>query len=402
MSSPGVGVRYPARLLPPRLLTRFFVLAALANLAQSIAGFLFVHLPGFLVELGAGEREVGRIGAVFSLAGLLLAPWIGRFIDLRGRVHVILAGYTLNLVATSLYFTIDALDWRIYAIRLLHGMGGTALYTSLFTYGADCVPVERRTEGLALFGACGLLPMALSALLGDWILQVSSYRGLFLSSLGFELVGLLLCTRLREQPAAHTSAEPSRGFAAVLAQPSLGPVWLASLVFFMALACIFTFLKTYVIASGHGSVGGFFSAYASVAVILRVFFGWLPDRVGAERILGPSLLCYAAGLTLLAGAGSAAHVAAAGLLCGVGHAYTYPILFALVIGRARAAERGAGMAVYTAIDAGAGVVAGPLLGSSIEARGYALTLGAVAVAVVSAALAFVLWERGRRASRACP
>jgi MFS family permease len=159
------------------------------------------------------------------------------------------------------------------------------------------------------------------------------------------------------------------------------------------MACIFTFLKTYVLASGHGSVGGFFGAYACVAVLLRVLLGWIPDRLGAERVLGPALASYAAGLALLASASSDAHVVAAGVLCGVGHGYTYPILFGLVIGRAREAERGAAMAVYTAIDASGGVVAGPLLGSAIEASGYPFALGMVAAVLVSVAVGFRLWDR---------
>ena len=81
----------------------------------------------------------------------------------------------------------------------------------------------------------------------------------------------------------------------MLAQRSLAPVWVSSAVFFMATASIFTFLKTYVLASGYGSVGGFYGAYAGIAVLLRVFLGWIPDRVGAARLLGPALASYALG-----------------------------------------------------------------------------------------------------------
>jgi MFS family permease len=135
----------------------------------SLAGSLFVHLPGFLQGLGAGEAHIGRLMAAQALGAILAWPFIGRARDTRGRRVVILAGVSLFVTVVGLYLSIDALGPRVYGIRLLDGVAqaATMWYTALFTHAADVVPAERRTEGLAIFGVSGLVPIGLGAQSGD-------------------------------------------------------------------------------------------------------------------------------------------------------------------------------------------------------------------------------------------
>ena len=154
----------------PPLFTRPFVLAALANALLNLAAFLFVHLPGLLQQLGAGEAQIGRIMAGQSVGAIIAWPWLGRAMDLRGRRIVILGGVSLFIVVAALYPAIRTLGPHVYAIRVLDGAAVIMWYTALFTYAADLVPAERRTEGLALFGVSGLIPLGLGAQVGDVIL----------------------------------------------------------------------------------------------------------------------------------------------------------------------------------------------------------------------------------------
>ncbi|HEX9812389.1 MAG TPA: hypothetical protein VGA88_09920, partial [Burkholderiales bacterium] len=77
------------------LITRAFVLAASATLTLNLASFLFVHFPGFLQQLGAGEGEIGRIMAAQPLGAILAWPFVGRAVDMYGRRVVILTGCAL-------------------------------------------------------------------------------------------------------------------------------------------------------------------------------------------------------------------------------------------------------------------------------------------------------------------
>lgn len=362
------------------LFTRAFVLAALANLLLHLAAVLFVHLPGFLQRLGAGEAEIGRIMAAQALGAIAAWPLVGRIMDGHGRRVVILGGCTFFIVAIALYLRIDSTGPFIYVVRVLDGMAHAMWYTALFTHGADLVPAQRRTEGLAIFGVSGMITVGLGAQFGDVILAYATYRELFLTALGFALLGLILCLPLRDVRLMHgADVVPARGMFAAAKPPSLRPVWLAAFAFFVALCALFTFMKTYVSAGHLGSVGDFFTAYAATAVLLRVFVGWLPDRLGTRRMLGSAMLCYAFGFVVLSMAQAPIHVLVAGLICGAGHAYTYPVLFSLVIERAQPRARGSAVAFYTTIDWLGLLIAGPVFGGVIELAGYGVAFASLAL-----------------------
>lgn len=377
----------------PPLFSLSFVLAALATLMLSLAGFLFVHLPGFLQTLGAGEAQIGRIMSVQAVGAILAWPVIARAMDGGGRRKVILGGCGLFVLVVALYLLIDTIGPFIYLVRILDGAVHAMWYVALFTYGADLVPPERRTEGLAIFGVSALVPIGLGALVGDAILLYASYRGLFLGALGFAVAGFLLCLPLRDSAAAQEDVEAQEGglFSAVIAR-TLIPVWVVAFTFFIALFGLFNFMKTYVTATGVGTVGGFFGTYAGIAVVLRLFMGWLPDRLGPRRMLGLALVCYALGFMVLAAAQTPLHVFIAGLLCGAGHGYTYPVLLSLVVSRADEARRGSAIACYTAIDWLGLLLAGPVVGMLIEATDYAMSFSVLALALLAGVGSFYLLD----------
>ena len=364
------------------LITRAFVLAASATLTLNLASFLFVHFPGFLQQLGAGEGEIGRIMAAQPLGAILAWPFVGRAVDMYGRRVVILTGCALFVVVIVLYLCISALGPFVYVVRLLDGVAATMWYAALFTHGADLVPAQRRTEGLAIFGASGLITIGLGAAFGDAILAYANYRALFFGALGCSVLGLILCLRIRDVGlGAVDTGRPSRGIFAAAIQTNLLPVWYAAFAFFVSLGALFFFLKTFIAAANIGSVGGFFGVYASIAIGLRLFLGWLPDRLGTRRMLGIAMSSYALGFIVLAFAQTPMQILTAGLLCGIGHGYTYPVLFSLVVERAGLRERGAAMAFYTAVDWLGLLVAGPAVGYAIEFLGYSVSFFGIAVVI---------------------
>lgn len=382
----------------PPLYTRAFVLAALATLMLSLAAFLFVHLPGFLYQLGAGEAEIGRIMAAQALGSIVAWPLVGRAMDARGRRVVILGGCGLFIAVIALYLLVDSLGPFIYVVRVLDGAAHTMWYTALFTYGADLVPAQRRTQGLAIFGTAGLVTIGLGAQFGDVILAYATYRDLFLGALGFAALGLILALPLRDVRRPHDDFNlPARGIVAIVAQSNLLPIWAAATAFFISFGALFIFMKTFVSAVDVGSVGSFFTAYAAIAVAVRLFMGWLPDRLGTRRMLGISMLCYALGFVVLSLARSPAHVLAAGLLCGVGHGYTYPVLFSLVVERAKVRERGSAMAFYTTLDLLSPLIAGPIFGYVIEAAGYGAAFVGVALLLAAGVGLFYGTDRSAHA-----
>lgn len=329
---------------------------------------------------------IGLVVSVTAATAILWRPPLGHLMDERGRRGVILTGGILNVMVCALYPTVRDLGVWLYVVRAAHGVAEATLFTALMTHAADLLPAARRTEGIGIYGISGLLPMSISGVLGDVILRHGSYVDLFHVSAAFALASLLLSLPLRDvQHPEHDL--PARGFLAAVAQPNLLPLWFIGLVFATALTAQFTFVKTFVLETGIGTVGLFFTAYSIAAIVLRLGFAWVPERVGPKRALMPALAALAMGYVLLAFATTPTAIAVAGACAGLGHGFTFPILSGLMMARARTAERGAATSIFTALfDAGA-LIGGPLLGAIIREAGYpTMFLSAAALVVVGGVL----------------
>jgi predicted MFS family arabinose efflux permease len=375
------------------LLSLPFVLSALANTAQATAFNLFIHLPGYLNALGANDLVIGLIFGATGVAAVASRPPIGRVIDTHGRRRVILFGGVLNVVSAVAYLGVTAIGPWIVFVRVLHGVAEGVLFTALATYGADCVPEERRTQGLSLFAVSSMLPIALGAWLGEEILERADYRELFQAAVAFSLVSLLLSLFLPDRrPAPVVGEEAPHGFRAALGQRDLLPLWFVTTIFAVAMSAVFTFLKRFVDETGLGSVSQFFGALTVTALVVRIGFGWLPDRLGPVRILVPSMASVAAALALLAVTGRDASILVAGILFGLGHGYIYPVVFGMVVSRARDADRGSAVGIFTSLFDVGGVVGAPLFGGVITLAGFSPMYALAATIVVGGTAIFLAWD----------
>jgi MFS family permease len=381
-----------------RLFTRPFLLCALANMLQSLAFNLYLHLPGFLHELGAGEVQIGVIVATTSVASIAVRPPLGRAIDRYGRHRLILGAGVANVGICLLYLTVDSLGPWTYTIRALHGLSEAVLFMGLFTVAADWVPASRRTEGLALYSASSMLPISFGGLLGDAILARASYDALFVASSCFAALSLLVTIALQEFPRERHVDDPPSGIGHALTQRDLMPLWFMGTVFGLVLTGVFVFVKRFMMETQVATVGTFFTAYTGAAIAVRIFGGRLPDRVGVKRVLMPALATLVAGFFCLAAASTAREVLAAGVLCGLGHGFVYPTLSALVVSRASESGRGAAISIHTSLPDVGGLLGAPLLGWIIEAHGFSPMFAAGGVMLALGSLLFFVWDR--RAGRA--
>jgi len=377
-----------------RLLTRPFLLCAAANFLQALAFNFYLHLPGFLHELGAGEVRIGVLSAITAVAAIAVRPPLGREMDRRGRRPLIWIAGAANTVVCLLYLGIDSLGPWIYAVRVVHGMAEATLFTGLFTVAADWVPSSRRTEGLALYSATGMLPISLGGVVGDAILAHGSYAALFEVSALAAGASFLCSLPLEEhaRPVARSGEHTGR-FGAVLRQRDLAPLWFLGTVFGVVLTGVFVFVKRFAMETQVASVGAFFTAYTGAAISVRVFGGRLPDVVGPKRVLFPALATLVAGLAFLAIAEGAREVLAAGVLCGAGHGFTYPILSSLAVSRASESDRGTAIAILTSLPDVGALLGAPALGWIIEASGFAAMFASAAGLFALGSAVFARWDR---------
>jgi len=266
-----------------------------------------------------------------------------------------------------------------------------ALFTTMLTYGADSLPIEHRTQGLALFGLSGLFPIALGGVAGDLVIESFGFGALFVLASAASVSAWLLVWRLPLLPIL--GRQPRRGFWAALAQRNLLPLWWITLFFSIGLETLFTFTRTYVADRGVGSTGLFFGVYGLAAAAMRILGGRYYDRIPQRPLVVGALVAYGLGLALLAVAGSEPVLVGAAVAGGAAHGVVFPILASQVVNRARTAERGSAMSIFTSIFDIALLMAAPVVGLLIDGFSYRLAFGAVSLALGGGAVVYALWDR---------
>ncbi|MEI8257100.1 MAG: MFS transporter [Deltaproteobacteria bacterium] len=375
-----------------RLLSRPFVFVFLAHLLHNVAFNLFLHLPGLLRRLGADETRIGWVFATTALTAIAARPPMGSAMDRRGRRRVILAGGVLHVLACGLYLTVSDVGPWVYVVRMVHGVAEASLFAALFALAADIVPASRRIEGIALFGVSGMLPVSIGGVVGDYVLEHGGFPRLFVIATACAVGGLLLSLPLRDVPRAPSS-RPRATFVSAVFRRTLAPLWFAGGAFATALVAHFVFMKTFVLRHHIGSMSGFFSAYAFTAIALRVFLGRVPEQLGPKNVLVPAFGFVVAGQLFLSFASTSTHVALAGVLCGLGHGFAFPILCGLVVERADEADRGSALAFFTALfDLGA-LIGAPVFGAIVRATNYPTMFRCAAGLLAVATVVFVVIDR---------
>ncbi len=360
-----------------------------ASFALNAAANLFVLFPLYVVKLGGGASLIGAVVGTGPLCALLARPAAGAAINRRGRKWAALWSLLLDAGAMALYLPVRTLGGAIFLVRALHGAFEGTARVALFATIYDLLPEGRQGEGMAIFSLCGMGSAALAPLAGELLIKRAGFGAFFAVASALVVGGALATLPLPDDPPASRARDARQcgdsSHGALLAGPGLGPLWVVTLLFSLAISARLSFVAPFAYARGIAQVGWYFAVYSVAGVLVRVFGARVIDRVGPERMVVPSLMVLAAGLGLIAGAGRLGMLNWAAAIGGLGHGYLYPALSALVIMRTRPGAMGRSSGIYTSLyDFGA--MAGPYaLGMVGEYLGYGpLFIAAGACALLAA------------------
>lgn len=370
----------------------------MAHFFFGLAFWPYVLLPVFLQNLGADLLVVGVIIGFASLAGIIVRPWVGTALDRIGRRKCLLTGGSIFLLSNLLYLQIDSITSMIYGVRLLHGMGMGILFATFFTLAADISPVERRTEGIGLFGISGHLSGAVGVMLGEKIIGLWGYSAMFLTCALFSLVSLLISLRIRD-PGQHHHETKSVSFIRLSLLPRLRFPLFATISFAIGLTAYMVFLKPYALSVGIGSVSSFFVTYTLSATAVRLIGGHWPDRFGLRQVLYPTMASMSLGIFLFVIQPTFTGLVISGVLCGIGHGFMFPILSVMFIESAEEKNRGSLITLFTMlIDIGF-LIGAPLLGLIAKGGNYGTMFLTAAFIQIASLIMGVVWYRGKLAIR---
>jgi len=358
-----------------RILTRPFLLLVAAHALQALGFSSMLLLPLYLDHLGAGRAEIGLVMAAASVGGLVGRPLVGWGLDVVGRRPVLLVGTLILIAGMFLVAAIDGLGPLVYVMRILVGLGSGALFTGYFTLAADIIPTSRRTEGIALFGVSGLLPLLINPFADRIGIEPPDLRWFF-PVMGLAIAASLLLLPGVPEPTGTRAPErvTLRSAFDALKRVRMAPVWTATGVFAGLVAIFMSFATVTAEARGAENPSTVWLTYALGAVAVRLVGAKLPDLLGPSRVAAAALLSYSSGFIVLAGADSGTDFALAGLLGGIGHGYCFPVLMSQVVTRSPDALRGVAVAAFTGLWGVCRLVAAPTFGEIADVWGDATML----------------------------
>ncbi len=358
-----------------RLLTRSFGFLVLAHFMQSLGFSSMLLLPLYLDHLGANRAVIGTIMAAAGLSGLITRPAVAWMLDRWGRKPTLTLGTVTLSLSMALMLGVDSVGYLVYIQRAILGVGIGALFAGYLTLAADIVPKERRTEGLALFGVAGVLPLLVNPFADQLGIAAADLRWFFPVIGAVILASLLFLWRLPEPDIASTADSsvrpPMRQALRALSRWQLWPVWMATTGFGGLIAVFMTFAAVSAEHRAIENVPSLWLTYVLGAVSVRIVGGRLPDIVGPSNMIAPAIGLYIASMLLLTMASSFNEFLLTFLLAGLGHGYCFPLLSSQVVGRMPDTFRGSGMAFFTALWSITNFVFTPVFGAIADRYGDA-------------------------------
>lgn len=374
-----------------RLVTAPFVAVTAAALVFFVyIGVLVVVVPRFVEnELNGGEFGVGLTLAAFAGAAIAVRPLIGWAGDRYGRRRLMMAGALLAAVSGGVAGLAGSLP-ELLVLRAFTGVGEAAMFVGAATLISDLAPAHRRAEAasyfsVAVFGGIGIGPV-----FGEWLLADDRYVLTFAVAGAVALVGSLLVFAVPASIDRRATGGPSRPRARYLHPAAVWPgMVLASGV--GGFAVFSAFIPEYARDVGLAGAGGLFFTYSMVCLGLRIVGARLPERLGPGRSVTTALVLLATALTVLATVPAVWGLWAAAVIVGVGQAFLYPSLMALVVNRADEHERASALSSFTMFFEVGTVFGGLALGAVGQLAGK--RAGFAGGAVLCLLGLVVLWTR---------
>jgi MFS family permease len=263
---------------------------------------VFVAVPAIGADLGLGPGARGAVVSAYALTlGLLLLPG-GRVADARGRRRAFVAGMAV-FGAASLACGLAPSPAVLIAGRVAQGLGAALIKPAALALLAQAFTgTERRAAALAAWGSAASLAAASGALLGGALVEVTSWRLLFLVNVPVAIVAIASARRVLP---AHRPAAGGRpaGIRAALRSRGLQVAAGVGMLHGGIMLAVFALLPLYLegvlgmatVAAGAGVLASRATAVAAARPAARLVVRW-----GLRPAMAVAMGAMAASTALLA------------------------------------------------------------------------------------------------------
>ncbi|MCH6266057.1 MFS transporter [Neobacillus citreus] len=380
----------------PKLWTKDFIIISAANFFLYLIFYLLlVTIAVYAVNhYHASESQAGLVTGIFIIGTLIGRLVIGRIIESVGNRKTMLLGLIFFILTSLLYYIDSGVTFLLFT-RFVHGLALGVASTATGTIVAQIIPNARKGEGIGYYSMSTTMATAIGPFIGLYMSQHTSYSAIFSFCLALGLISFIIALFMKvpEVKASAKKAAVNGGFKlSNYIEPKALPIALVTLIAGICYASVLSFINFYAIEINLVSVASFFFIVYAVAILVsRPITGRLMDVKGANYVMYPTFILFAAGLFLLSSAGSGIIFLLAAVLIGFGFGNIQSCSQAIAVKVTPLERMGLATSTYfIALDAGLGF--GPyVIGFIIPLTGYRnLYLIMAIVALACTALYYIM------------
>jgi MFS family permease len=348
-----------------------FIIALAGSFFLSLSINLFLLFPLFLKQFNPSKSRVGLIMGIHSLMAILVRPIFGYLIDVKGRRKIALLGITLLIAAMPWFHLVKNAGIFPLLLRALAGIGWGISLAATMTLCSDLAPREKLANSLGIIGVAGLLANALGPLLGEEIISVFGFGGLFNLAVVSLLVSFLCIFITKDVVGLDRLKKfPKPKFLRNVSVLSL--IFISSMPIFHGATkgSIDNFIALFGKSILIQRIGPFFLAFSAAAILTRLGIGDISDRYGRKRVIFPAVCIISLNLILISSVKSFWVFVLAGFIGGFGQGLIFPALSTYVIDILGRENKGLALSLYLSLfDMGTGI-GSPFFGWVSDLFGY--------------------------------
>ena len=334
-------------------------------------------------EFEITAAEAGFVLSSYIISALLSRPFSGFLVDKYD--HRKFYTFTVAVFALLLFgYLISKSVAALILTRILLGVCFAMATTCVNTLVIDVLPSARRSEGLSYYSAFTVISMAIGPMIGLYLLEIFSYRGLFLSAIASSILAFVLVLFIRTKPRTQAPPKEVLSFDRFVLKKGIGVAVIIAFMYFMY-GTLMAYMALYVKEVNLDMPASlFFLLFAVGIIISRLMTGKaLNEGKQLYVVQGGIVLVILASLLLIFFINDYTFLISSVLL-GAGFGVSGPAIQTLLINMANHNRRGTANATYfLALDLGSGLgmFFGGLLASSYNYKiVYLFGLGLIIIA----------------------
>jgi MFS family permease len=324
----------------------------------------------YAAELGAGPLQIGILFALYGLFPFLLAIAAGRLADRFDNRRLMVWGLASYTLAMALPFVFPALG-ILYIVAPLWGFTSMLWVVATQNLVGVLSSAENRTRHYSYYSLGESTGAVIGPVVVGLAIDTLTHMPAFLVMAAIPLACLAVVAVKRNTIPLPAPADPAAGSATprntrdLLARPAMRNALLSNAAVMTGLDLFNLYMPIY----GHSldfsatAIGLIMGSFGAAAFVTRLFIPPITRRYGERAMLAAAFVLSAAAFTVLPFTQSAALLALAAFVLGLGLGCGQPLSMILAFNAAPPGRSAEGISMRLAVSYGAHVVVPPLFGA---------------------------------------